>query len=415
MNRKSILFVSLSAISIFIITIVFFSIKIGISASDGKNNSKEQFSILVQKTIDLIEFNNGISESFINSYVSFINQHENIGAVLIKNSDEVYFAHPVNSSILKIQDDTGYAIQTNSSIVSVYSSTFPLEEDITITVTAALYHITPSQMYSFARTAFMIILVTTLGIFLVIIFQYIASKNMQIEQKTEDLLQHNYEIPLDTSIIDSIPEPVFETEHIDTSSEIINESFTKNEHIENPETPDSPLGQRVSDPLGLFSKDTGFGWESYLETRLDSELARAASSEQDLVLLILRIKDLARSTPHIKKIASVLLETIKFRDLIFEYGTDGFACIIQEMDLDMAMKLSEKLYSSLQTVLKENSIFNRIGIGISTRTLRIIPGSRILQESSQACDKSFEEEGLPIVAFRVNPDKYRKFLTEVDE
>ena len=95
MNRKSILFVSFAAISIFIITIVFFSIKIGISASDGKTHTREQFSLLVQKTIDLIEVNNGISDTFINSYVSALNQQDNIGAVLISNADEIYFAHPL--------------------------------------------------------------------------------------------------------------------------------------------------------------------------------------------------------------------------------------------------------------------------------------------------------------------------------
>jgi len=414
MNRKSILFVSFAAISIFIITIVFFSIKIGISASDGKTHTREQFSLLVQKTIDLIEVNNGISDTFINSYVSALNQQDNIGAVLISNADEIYFAHPLNSSLLKVEESQRYTIQTNSSIVSVYSSTIPLDKDISITITAALYHITPSQMYSYARTAFMIILITTLGVFFIIVFQYAVSKNIPDRQKSDVVIPDDYEITLDTSIVDSIPEPVFETEKIE-KAENNSDSFLHNDIIEKTDLSDSPLGQRVSDPLGLFSKDTGFGWESYLETRLDSELARAASSEQDLVLIILRIKDLPRTTPHIKKISAVLLETIKFRDLIFEYGSDGYACIIQEMDLDMAMKLSEKLYSSLQTVLKENNVLNTIGIGISTRTLRIIPGSRILQESSQACDKSFEEEGLPIVAFRVNPDKYRKFLTEVDE
>ena len=97
----------------------------------------------------------------------------------------------------------------------MYSSTIPLDKDISITITAALYHITPSQMYSYARTAFMIILITTLGIFFIIVFQYAVSKNIPDRQKSDDVIPYDYEITLDTSIVDSIPEPVFETEKIE--------------------------------------------------------------------------------------------------------------------------------------------------------------------------------------------------------
>jgi hypothetical protein len=34
----------------------------------------------------------------------------------------------------------------------------------------------------------------------------------------------------------------------------------------------------------------------------------------------------------------------------------------------------------------------------------------LIEEANQALDKAFEEEGLPIVAFRVNPEKYRQYL-----
>jgi hypothetical protein len=53
---------------------------------------------------------------------------------------------------------------------------------------------------------------------------------------------------------------------------------------------------------------------------------------------------------------------------------------------------------------------NKVGIGITTRSLRLITGNRLIEEANQALDKAFEEEGLPIVAFRVNPEKYRQYL-----
>lgn len=418
MNHKSILFFSFTAIFIFIITLVVFSVKIGLTSSNGKENSKEQFTLLVQKTMDLIETNNGINNNFCNTYVSFINQNDYIGSVIIKDTENVYFAHPLNSKLLVMDKQKQYTIQSNSSIISIYSSTIPLENNVSLIITAAFYHITPSTLYNYGRNCFMIILITTLAIFFILILSNILSNKNEtiLSQSISDPITETSKkntTPSETSIVENFSpsEPTIESlnpETQNTVSEILPPEQQVNKGIPS-------LGEGVSDPLGLFSKETGFGWESYLETRLDSELTRAASSEQDLALIILRIKDLKRNHTNNELVSTILLETFKFRDLIFEYGEDGFACMIQEMDLDMAMKVCEKLYNTLNTLLIDKKIENQIGIGISTRTLRIIPGSRILQESTQACNKAFEEKGLPIVAFRVNPDKYRTFLSETDE
>ena len=40
--------------------------------------------------------------------------------------------------------------------------------------------------------------------------------------------------------------------------------------------------------------------------------------------------------------------------------------------------------------------------------------SEIMQQRKKALNKAFDEDGLPIVAFRVNPDKYRQFLADND-
>ena len=41
---------------------------------------------------------------------------------------------------------------------------------------------------------------------------------------------------------------------------------------------------------------------------------------------------------------------------------------------------------------------------------RILPASRMLEEADTAARKAEEEERLPIVAFRANPDKYRDYV-----
>ena len=44
--------------------------------------------------------------------------------------------------------------------------------------------------------------------------------------------------------------------------------------------------------------------------------------------------------------------------------------------------------------------------------MRLISGLRLVKESIEAVNKALEEPELPIVAFRVNAERYKQFLTE---
>ena len=112
------------------------------------------------------------------------------------------------------------------------------------------------------------------------------------------------------------------------------------------------------------------------------------------------------------KIYDQLLEFYKFRDLIFEYGQDGFSCIVHSINVDGALDLAEQVYVAISKILEENGMNNEIGIGISTRSFRLIPGKRILLEAEQALQHAFEDPETAIVAFRVDPEKYRKYISE---
>ena len=171
-----------------------------------------------------------------------------------------------------------------------------------------------------------------------------------------------------------------------------------------------------TEPAGLFSPVTGFGWEAYLEERLDSELIRSASSEEDIGLMMIRIQGLDRTDERNKAIYDKLLDFYKFRDLIFEYGNDGFSCIVHSVNVDSALDMAEQVYVALSRILKENGMDNEIGIGISTRSFRLIPGKRIFEEAEQALIRAFTDPETAIVAFRVDPEKYRQFIsTYTDE
>lgn len=173
--------------------------------------------------------------------------------------------------------------------------------------------------------------------------------------------------------------------------------------------------QHIDSPYGLFSPVTGFGWEEYLEDRLDSELIRSASSEEDITLMMIRIKDFDTESPNAQEFYDIILSYIQFKDMIFEYGKDGFSCIVHNMTIDAALKFAEEIYEQLSEKLKELGMDNEIGIGISTRSFRLIPAKRIFTEAQEALQRAFMDPDTPIVAFRVDPEKYRQYISDYTE
>ena len=76
------------------------------------------------------------------------------------------------------------------------------------------------------------------------------------------------------------------------------------------------------------------------------------------------------------------------------------------------LNICEKLYTEITALLKEFDVDKKVFFGLSSRTLRLIPGIRLIKEAMQAVDKAMEDPSLPIVAFKVDAERYRKFLAE---
>ena len=62
-------------------------------------------------------------------------------------------------------------------------------------------------------------------------------------------------------------------------------------------------------------------------------------------------------------------------------------------------------------ILKEEKQKAKPIIGISSRSLRLISVDRLKTEAEQALLHASEDVDSPIVAFRVNPEKYRKYIS----
>ena len=93
--------------------------------------------------------------------------------------------------------------------------------------------------------------------------------------------------------------------------------------------------------------------------------------------------------------------------MLFEYKEDCIVAIKISMSLDDAITFADKLHSDIEDITADTCY-----IGISTRTIRIISGERLLQEAEEALNHAQEEKDTPIIAFRANAEKYRQYLEQ---
>lgn len=163
-----------------------------------------------------------------------------------------------------------------------------------------------------------------------------------------------------------------------------------------------------SNPSGLFNPVTGLGWESYLDTRLENEINRAISSEIDISVFIINIPNLERESEESKKVSEYLSLQFQFKDLLFEYKNDCIVAIKISMNLDDALNFADKIHAEIMQIINQKECY----IGISTRSIRIVSSERLLNEAWAALEHAKQEEDSPIIAFRVDADKYRQFLEQ---
>lgn len=153
----------------------------------------------------------------------------------------------------------------------------------------------------------------------------------------------------------------------------------------------------------LYNPETGLGWEAFLEERLGLELERSASFDQDLVLLMIRNMG---GDGDMEQISAVVREEYSSHDLIFEAGKNSLAMIEPNKDLDDAISDAQNLIKKLE----QDSGFDNLKCGISSRNGRLITGKRLIKEADTSLNKADEEN--PIVGFRSDPEKFREYLSK---
>ena len=165
------------------------------------------------------------------------------------------------------------------------------------------------------------------------------------------------------------------------------------------------------DPHGLFTTRGNVGWESYTHDRLSSELHRCASFEQDLVYMVMEFKGDEKIEDSVYLLfADEAVIYFTMRDLIFEMGEKGLSVIIPSVDLEQAILKCEEFRARVAKRLPDFEGRNELFIGLSSRSGRLIEAGRLMMEASTALEKTQEEPVSHVVAFKSDPEKYRKFI-----
>lgn len=160
----------------------------------------------------------------------------------------------------------------------------------------------------------------------------------------------------------------------------------------------------------IYTPDSLLCYEEYFSERLDNELRRSASFDQDLVLALLRC-DTSLAREQYIRLAEEVREFFTFHDLLFEYNDHIIAVILPNTDIDEGISR----LSDFQRVLFKTAEHATadVSIGLSSRNGRLISYDRITEEAMAALKKAQKDRTTNLIGFRPDPGKYRTFIANI--
>ena len=188
----------------------------------------------------------------------------------------------------------------------------------------------------------------------------------------------------------------------------------KEEAIKSTPVFESSFDTLPGEPKGLYSPRSNIGWEEYIDERLDSELHRCSSTENDLTFIVMEFTDITNDTMF-RQAAEETSTFFSSRDLVFEHGEYGIAVILPGINLETAISKSEKFYQRITEKFpssfssKQNS---SLCIGLSSRAGRLLNADRLMLESKEALNRAKLDPVSSIIAFKSDPEKYRAFISK---
>ena len=449
MKNRFIVVYSVFAIAVFVFSISFFGFNLYKEYSTNTSKTESRYTNLVNDIRTLSYNQEANNSTYVQGIKNAVGDAGYYSFIQVRRNGETIVLYPSG----KMKEETVSRLTKN------YNSTLTVNKQ-NVTVDCNLYLIRPDSIFYYARISFLMILIITIITIIMIIYLNLSEASSDVISLEEE----DDEAALDEE--EESEEEVITEESTSTETEAAEESETVSEEAEKPEEAEEPeesekpeeeneshaqvtpeevkaiLSEPLTDeqakteekaaaettpaakapaaepaklpvdeiapastePSGLFDPDTGIGWESYLLTRLDNEIDRATASEIDLSLFVFKLPSVERKSEVFKNICNYLAIQFQFKDLLFEHRNDCIVAIQISMNVDEALNLADKLYSDISNMINSNSC----RIGISSRSIRMVSGARLILEAEQAIEHADAKS--PVIAFRVDSEKYRQLM-----
>ena len=402
MKNKFVLGYSIFISFVFLVALSLFGINLFSEYSIGKARTQRRIDFMTSSVKKIVQEN---PKDFSQKMTKAIGDLNDFSTLQIKVNGKSIFSYP-----------NGITPENSTSkLLKNFSESFKVGDSYYLFI-GNLYIIRPIQIFNAAKISFLIILIATLITIILIIS--ISNKDSKTSDEKMDSNNDDLESIDDVDLSFSIEETEsFEENSIkelnlsDEKLDFEEEKFELEEELPLPNQDEKPMEINVPEtenPMGLFSPTTGLGWESYINTRLENELKRAISSEIDLSVFIIKLQNISRSDELFRDLCDYLSILFQFKDLLFEYKDDCILCIKLSMNVDEALAFADKIHVDLSSKIKNAG--GKCSIGITSRSVRMVGAQRLLKEADEALKRAEADESSPIIAFRVDNTKYRKFI-----
>ena len=461
MKNRFIIVYTVFAAAVFIFALSFFGFNLYKEYSTNLNKSETRYTNLVNdiRTLSYNQAEN--TTAFSQAIKNAVGDAEAYSFIQVRRDGETVVFYPAG----KLKEETV------SRLTRSFSTSLTVNKQA-VTVDCNIYLIRPDSIFYYARVSFLMILIITIITVIMIIYLNMVEANttdvISFEEEEENSETENSldetetdeetitekpateENPSDESISEETEnEAVTVTEEseeitentaasaqkseISEAAETIEEQKTaevtpeevrailaepltdEQTSISEPETKIEKVKLPVEEikpaktdsiPSGLFDSVTGIGWESYLLTRLNNEIERATASEIDISLFVIKVPGIEKTSEVFRNICNYLAIQFQFKDLLFEYKDDSIVAMKISMNIDEALNLADKLYSDICNLINGTNC----RIGITSRSIRMVTGERLLMEAEQSLEHSDADS--PIIAFRVDSEKYRQMMEQ---
>ena len=447
MKNRFIVVYTVFAAAVFIFSLSFFGFNLYREYSANVEKSEDKYKTLVSDIRNL-SFNQAQNNSLYSKGIKdAVGDTGAYAFIQVRRYGETVVYYPSG----KLKEETVSKL-TKSFTKEIIVNTEP------ILIECNIYLIRPDSIFYYARVSFLMILIITIITIIMIIYLNLSEQTSGVISLTEEAIEENDDdenlelnaeedkvsedtnetgedsitsennseneiIFEDTGDFDNLNNKTEESEENEhklaevTPEEvkaILSEPFTDQE-AQKEETVTEPAKLPVDEvapaqtdipPSGLFDPETGIGWESYLLTRLNNEIDRATASEIDLSLFVVKLPEVDMKSEIFKNVCNYLAIQFQFKDLLFEHKNDSIIAIKSSMNVDEALNLADKLYSDICNILNNRNC----RIGISSRSIRMVTGERLILEAEQAIEHT--DANSPVIAFRVDSEKYRQLMEQ---